>query len=141
VLQGNIIPFILLFFSFPGHFGVGIFLAFEAGETLILRAVWLISRFGLRNHTAIFGSGAGSPTRFRTSPRQIQVIYRHGFSIRPDCREVRGAVTGVSLAFVNRTKIENCVFANPKVWGRKCQSERQALSDCSEEKYLPVERS
>jgi len=30
--------------------------------------------------------------------------------------------------------LENCVAANRGDWGKKCQVERQALSDCSEEK-------
>jgi hypothetical protein len=33
--------------------------------------------------------------------------------------------------------LEDCVSANRRDWGRKCQVERQAVSDCSEEKYEP----
>src|SRR5437764_10697696 len=33
--------------------------------------------------------------------------------------------------------VEDCVSSHKGDWGRKCHVERQALSDCSEEKYHP----
>jgi len=50
-------------------------------------------------------------------------------------------VTGLSYVLGARgtrvIMVEDCVTSNRGDWGRKCQTERQALSDCSEEKYLP----
>jgi hypothetical protein len=34
--------------------------------------------------------------------------------------------------------VEDCVGSNKADWGRKCRVQRQALSDCSEEKYFPA---
>jgi hypothetical protein len=34
--------------------------------------------------------------------------------------------------------IENCVSSNSRDYGRTCQAERKALSDCAEKKYKPM---
>jgi len=36
------------------------------------------------------------------------------------------------------TGLEQCVSSNREDWGRKCNVQRRELSDCAEEKYVPL---
>jgi len=82
-----------------------------------------------------------STSIFEVKVRVSGYFWGDGYDAGTDRAEMRTTVTGLSYVLGTRgtgvIMVEDCVTSNRGDWGRKCQTERQALSDCSEEKYSP----